>query len=290
LVEGKVSDKQTEESMETITDYIKGWVKFMGANSIGVTELKPYHLYSDMGRGDRYNSKPENKHKYAVAITMEMNYDLTNQAPKSLAIFEAVRRYFDVGNATVLIADFIRQLGYPARAHIDGNYHVVCPLVARDAGLGEIGRMGVLMTPELGPRIRIGVITTDMPLSLSVRKYDSTMIDFCNLCKKCAVVCPSQAISHEDREEIDGVIRWQINSEKCFTYMNKVGTDCAKCMASCPYSHRDIFYSHRGMNFLLRNSALFRRIAPFLEDAKYGKKPKTPEKISWDIIKKRNIK
>ncbi|MFQ6103859.1 MAG: hypothetical protein ACE5OP_06150 [Candidatus Glassbacteria bacterium] len=52
----------------------------------------------------------------------------------------------------------IRNLGYPARTHIDGNYRVVCPLVARDAGIGEIGRMGLLMTPRLGPRVRIAVV------------------------------------------------------------------------------------------------------------------------------------
>ena len=45
----------------------------------------------------------------------------------------------------------IRRLGYPARAHIDGNYRVIAPLVARDAGLGEIGRMGLLMTPRSRP-------------------------------------------------------------------------------------------------------------------------------------------
>ena len=47
-----------------------------------------------------------------------------------------------------------------ARAHIDGNYQVIAPLVARDAGLGTIGRMGLLMTPELGPRVRLAVVTT----------------------------------------------------------------------------------------------------------------------------------
>lgn len=62
------------------------------------------------------------------------------------------------------LAEFMRSIGYPARAHIDGSYRVVCPLVARDAGLGEIGRMGLLMTPELGPRVRIAVVTTDLPL------------------------------------------------------------------------------------------------------------------------------
>ncbi|MCK5672804.1 MAG: 4Fe-4S dicluster domain-containing protein [Spirochaetales bacterium] len=290
MVEGQVADNKTEQPMETVTNYLKGWAEFMGAHSFGITELKPYHLYSVLGRSDRYNTTPENNYKYAIAITVEMNYDMINQAPGSKTIFESARKYFEVGNIAVIISDYIRKLGYPARAHIDGNYHVVCPLVARDAGLGEIGRMGILMTPHLGPRVRVAVITTDMPLILSKRKYDSTIIDFCNICKKCSVTCPSQAISHEDRENIYDVIRWQIDSEKCYTYMGKTGTDCGKCMAACPYSHRDILFSHKAMNFLIRNSSLFRKIAPTLDDALYGRRPKALKNVSWKIINKRSRK
>ena len=51
-----------------------------------------------------------------------------------------------VRNRVVQLGYLIRSLAYPARTHIDGNYRVIAPLVARDAGLGEIGRMGLLMT------------------------------------------------------------------------------------------------------------------------------------------------
>ena len=34
------------------------------------------------------------------------------------------------------VAKYLRELGYSARAHIDGNYRVIAPLVARAAGLG----------------------------------------------------------------------------------------------------------------------------------------------------------
>ena len=117
----------------------------------------------------------------------------------------------------------------------DGNYRVIAPLVARDAGLGELGRMGLLMTPELGPRVRLGVVTTDLPLVADQAVRDPSVIDFCTNCKKCAEVCPSRAISFGDKEEVDGVLRWQIDSEACFTFWCKVGTDCARCMSVCPY-------------------------------------------------------
>ena len=63
---------------------------------------------------------------------------------------------------------------------------MIAPLVARDAGLGEIGRMGLLMTPRLGPRVRLGVVTTDLPLAPNEAGDDLSVLDFCTRCKKCA--------------------------------------------------------------------------------------------------------
>ncbi|MEJ2722890.1 MAG: 4Fe-4S dicluster domain-containing protein [bacterium] len=178
------------------------------------------------------------------------------------------------------MANFIRHLGYRARAHIDGNYRVVCPLVARDAGLGEIGRMGLLMTPELGPRVRISVVTTDIPLVPDSRRRDPAMIDFCARCKKCANVCPSKAIPFGDRQVIDGARRWQIDQEKCFTYWCVVGTDCSRCMKVCPYSHPDALL-HNVVRWGVRRSALFRRLAVVLDDLFYGKNPAPAHVPDW---------
>ncbi len=159
-----------------------------------------------------------------------------------------------------------------ARAHIDGNYEVVCPLVARDAGLGEIGRMGLLMTPKLGPRVRIGVVTTNLPLNIDNPLNDYSMIDFCIKCKKCADSCPSQAISFDNMQEVDGVKRWQINQETCFSLWCSLGTDCGRCMSVCPFSHPDNLM-HNLVRAGIKNSSLFRTLALKLDDTIYGRKP-----------------
>jgi epoxyqueuosine reductase QueG len=54
-----------------------------------------------------------------------------------------------------------------------------------DAGLGEMGRFGYLITKELGPRVRLFAVTTDMPL-VADRPVDIGVEDFCSFCKKCA--------------------------------------------------------------------------------------------------------
>ena len=99
------------------------------------------------------------------------------------------------------------------------------------------------------------------------------MIDFCKSCKKCAEVCPSRAISFDDRREIEGVLRWQIDQQACFTYWTKAGTDCARCMSVCPYSHPDTPL-HRMVRHGIRHSPGFRKLAVGMDDFIYGRKPK----------------
>jgi reductive dehalogenase len=280
LVARDCEEEQIEFDPAEITGFIKSWASHLGAVSVGVTELRDYHYYSVVGRGDDYGKEVTPEHRYGIALTVEMDKEMIDAAPFGPTVMESGQQYLTSGTIAVQVAEFIRNLGYPARAHIDGNYRVVCPLVARDAGLGEIGRMGLLMTPSLGPRVRIAVVTTDLPLELDERRYDSSMIDFCILCKKCADACPSEAIPFDDRVEVGGVRRWRIDSEACFTFWCVVGTDCARCVKVCPYSHPDTLL-HSIVRAGTRNSALFRRAALAMDDLFYGRKPAPAAFPDW---------
>jgi reductive dehalogenase len=275
VVEGAPASEVVPSDPARVTEFIKRWVRKMGAVSVGVTQLRDYHLYTVIGRGEQYGQPVALTHDYAVALTVEMDKEMVDRAPMGPIVMESARQYLDSGAMAVQVAEFIRNLGYEARAHIDGNYRVLCPLVARDAGLGEIGRMGLLMTPELGPRVRIAVVTTDLPLVTDERRCDPTMVDFCVRCSKCADACPSDAIPVHDRVEIDGVERWRIDSEACFTLWCKMGTDCGRCMSVCPYSHPNNLL-HNLVRGGVRNSSLFRRLAIWMDDVFYGKPPPSP--------------
>lgn len=263
------STKKTHSNEEDLTKFLKGWLLKLGAHSVGVTKLKPTHLYSHKGRGERYGEAINNHHSHAIAFTVEMDHQMMKSAPKGPVIMESTQQYLNSGIMALQVAQFLADKGFQARAHIDGNYEVVCPLVASDAGLGEVGRMGVLMTPKLGPRVRLAVITTDAPLALEKETFDATTIDFCNICKKCAQSCPSQSIPHDARKKINNALRWQINSESCFTYWTTIGTDCGKCMQVCPYSHPNNKL-HNFVRWGIRNNWIFRRLALKFDDIFYG--------------------
>ncbi|MDX2443582.1 MAG: reductive dehalogenase domain-containing protein [Bacteroidales bacterium] len=279
-IDGPANEIKQDILPGKLSSFIKNWTKHLGALDVGITLLEDYHLYSYRGRNHNYGNVVQKEHKYAIAFTVEMSKEMMDTAPKGPTVMESARKYMDAGVIAVQLAWFIRNLGYEARAHLDGNYEVVCPLVARDAGLGDIGRMGLLMTPNLGPRVRIGVVTCNIKLEADKRKTDLSMLDFCERCKKCAVVCPSKSISFSKRENIDGVKRWQINQVSCYDYWCTAGTDCGKCVSVCPYSHPGNFL-HKIVRKGIKNSFLFRKMAVPLDDLFYGKKPKSKKIPGW---------
>jgi reductive dehalogenase len=255
------------------TARLKRLARNLGAVGAGVAELEPAHIYTHIGRGTgTWGDEITLDHRWALAFTVEMDHRAVAHAPEAPVVAESARQYVESAKIAVQVAAVIRDHGWPARAHIDGNYRVIAPLVARAAGLGEIGRMGLLMTPRLGPRVRIGVVTTDLPLTPDPPGEDLTVLDFCTICSKCATNCPVGAIPHGPRTREPEGRRWIIDDETCYRYWNAVGTDCATCMKVCPYSHPDNLM-HNLVRKAIRLSPGTRNLMLRADDVMYGRRP-----------------
>jgi ferredoxin len=283
-VDGRVSEDRLASDPPRMTEYVKSLALYFGARTVGVAELRPYHVYSHIGRDfGRYGEPIPFEPGHAVAFTVEMDGRMVRAAPNAPAVMESGRQYVEAARIAVQLAAAVRNMGYPARAHIDGSYRVIAPLVARDAGLGEIGRMGLLITPRLGPRVRLGVVTTSLELVADRPTRDTTVLDFCERCRKCADNCPARAIPGGGRTEITGALRWRIDGDACFRYWNVTGTDCARCMSVCPYSHPDNVV-HNVIRWGIRRSGLFRRAAVRLDDVFYGRRPAPRPGPDWTSL------
>ncbi len=281
-VDGPVAPEAVAADPAAMARTLKDLAAYHGARSAGICALQPYHVYSRIGRGTGdYGAPVTLDHTFALAFTVEMDHAMVAAAPRMATVMESARQYAEAAQIAVVLAAAIRALGHPARAHIDGNYRVIAPLVARDAGLGEIGRMGLLMTPRLGPRVRLGVVTTSLPLAVDASGADPSVIDFCQICKKCAAVCPSRAIPSGERETYpDGSLRWKVDAERCYTYWTKIGTDCARCMAVCPYAHADSPF-HGLIRRGAARSGLFRRAVHGMDNFFYGRRPAPHPAPDW---------
>jgi reductive dehalogenase len=169
------------------------------------------------------------------------------------------------------LAEYIRRLGYPARAHHAMNYQVVVPPILLWAGLGEMCRIGeMVLNPFLGPRFKAAVVTTDMPLAID-KPIDFGLQDFCTKCMKCARECPSQAISYGDKEMYNGYERWILDVEKCTSMRvgNQHGAGCGTCIKVCPWNKPDTAL-HRLIGRVMQKVPFARRFAVWGDDLKEG--------------------
>lgn len=234
---------RVEGSPQYLTRLVKGAATRFGASLVGVARVHDSWIYSH-----EYNRKTEEHPRFdipadcrtAVVMAVEMDYE-TIRSESLVARSTAVGvGYSKMAYLANLTANFIRGLGY--RALPSGNDSVLSVPLAMAAGLGESSRMGLLVTPEFGPRVRLCKVFTDIPLvSDSYRPFG--VAEFCEDCKTCAEHCPSQAISHGPMtrhgmnvSNHSGALKWYNDHEKCLRYWASIRTDCNQCVRLCPFN------------------------------------------------------
>lgn len=269
---------------EDATERVKGYAKMLGASLVGVTEINPLWLYSRRGEifyenWEDWGKEIHVEDKYAVVFAEEMSFEMVGTGPHTPTAIESMHNYSKGAYIATQVAAFIANLGYSATANHLRHYDALMVPLAVDAGLGELSRMGYLITKEFGPRVRLGAVTTDLPL-IPDKPVDIGVEYFCSICKKCAVCCPSNSIPTGDREEVNGILRWKLNEQTCFAYWGKVGTDCNICMRVCPWSHPRTFPHRLIMAMIVRNS-FSRRVFSTMDDIFYGKRPKSKHGPKW---------
>jgi epoxyqueuosine reductase len=232
------------KSPELATEFVKEMAHRYGATLVGITKTNPNWLYSEAWRGcpqDYDFSKMPAHWEYAIVIGVPMEWDVVLSNPQFGTSIDAYDR---VSTAAIRLEGMIKFLGYPARAHTPlTDYDLIVPPHAVEAGLGEVGRTGFCLTPEVGGNCRMAVVTTNLPMIID-KPIDFGVARFCNKCKLCAQSCPSGAISLEDSPDglvIRGYEHWYINNGACYNYwqetMGPMG--CRLCVATCPYSRKD---------------------------------------------------
>ena len=266
-------DGPVQTPPEELTQRVKGFARYAGANLVGVAKLNRAYVYSHIGRSPgTWGEAITLDHEWAIAIACEMKHEMIRHAPHAATMTETAAQYLETAKVAMLVARYINALGYEARAHVDGNYRVLCTPIAADAGLGEVGRIGLLMTPQYGPRVRLSIVTTNMPMTPDKPVHFGVQ-DFCEICRKCARNCPSNSITSGAKGIYKGVEKWQNNQEKCYGYWCMQGTDCAICINVCPFSH-PATPLHNLVRWAVRRNRLARRLALWGDDLFYGRRPK----------------
>ncbi|MEW6708807.1 MAG: reductive dehalogenase domain-containing protein [Candidatus Riflebacteria bacterium] len=227
------SEKQLKMAPEKFSLHLHELLKFWGASHSGITEVSEREFYSTSRHG-----KELKKHlKNTIVFAVEMNRECINRAPYAEAMLATLEGYAEAARIGCKLSMHLKSLGFNTALNTVFDYQAPLVWLAATAGIGEIGRNTLLVTPDTGSRIRLGAVMTDAEL-----KFDGPiefgLKAFCNICGRCAENCPTRAVDRDFFSNAETLHdhQWQHDPVKCYQMWLKAKTDCGICISSCPFS------------------------------------------------------
>ena len=251
----KIGEPMPFKSKDHASKLIKKIAHLYGATVVGIAKLNPDWVWDRDVRGGKPGPFQVPKHwEYAIVVGVPHEWDQVLSNPAHGTSYDGYNR---ARNCSGRLTAFIKGLGYPARSHHPpAMYDLILPPVTVDAGVGELGRHGFVITPETGANIRTACVTTNLPMTVD-KPIEFGVKHFCRTCKICAELCPSGSISMADSEKgmvLRGYEHWFIDTSSCINYWFKAmgPLGCRLCLACCPYSRKGN-YAHKLSQIVDRN-------------------------------------
>ena len=217
-----------------------------GVDLWGVADLGPAAQFIVEQGGEAVAGYPR-----AFVMGIALPHAVVDQLPRrqDWAVKVAYRHQYDTVNRRLdLVASqvttLLQQQGFPAlpvpaSERVDSER--ICgvfshKLAAHLAGLGWIGRSCLLVTPQMGPRLRWVTVLTDAPLEPT----GASLADGCGACRECVDICPIGALTGEPfRADEPREVRYDAAAcDRYFREMSaeKRGSDvCGLCVYACPH-------------------------------------------------------
>ena len=225
--DGPVNKKRTEFSdLSAAANAIKTKARALGADDVGIARLTPTMI----------NNDSDLPHEFVICLIVGEDYAQTKDGPRAIET-EAMRTYQACAESSTKLAEYVRAMGHPAIAHHNGACEVQAIPAMYAAGLGELGKHGSLVHPELGASHRPGFVTTSMPLAVDTPNIFGVQ-DTCLHCNLCTNNCPGEAIPSQDFVLTEGVRRWITDVAKCYVYSRLRPQYFHICVDVCPYVHK----------------------------------------------------
>jgi ferredoxin len=219
--------QRLDPSPAEATALLDALARSYGAVLFGTARLGDACFYSVRGRGAEWGETVATPWRQGAVFAVAMRPAEIAAAPQPRESVEVVNGYARVALIGLVLARCIRGWGWNAACTMDGRADVILPVAARYAGLGSIGRSGLLLADKYGPCLRLGAVVTDLPLGPTPR-LPARAARLCASCDRCAQACPAGAIPAAAFKPID--------DDACFAQWQRLGTDCGICVAVCPHS------------------------------------------------------
>ncbi|MCY3411270.1 MAG: hypothetical protein INQ03_06475 [Candidatus Heimdallarchaeota archaeon] len=227
LIHNLTLEKKNCDPEAIITKIIEAWE----VKRYGYSVIKPEYLFKGAKLPEREN--------IAFVFAIPMSYDNMKSVPSLISATEILDAYRRVGEIVVEITKELRLSGIQASGHhplgdLHDFHHLLMPPFAMEAGLGEKGRTGLFIDHELGPLVRLGIVTLEANIETNV-PITKGITEFCKRCMYCVSRCPSKALddtSYQNYLKNNAEFSFKIQGEKCIKYFDR-NYACGRCVFHC---------------------------------------------------------
>lgn len=221
---GRARPEPSSESPtpEQLSRLIRAEAARLGLTAVGFAPYDPRYVYHEHAGELETGS--------VIICVLEEDYDSEQLVPSrehERMTFECYVSQFEM---TAELARFIHRLGYRAQPHDATGPMMYIPFAVQ-AGLGQMGYNGQLLTPGAGARVTLTAITTGATLAHD-EPVDFGIPGICAQCKVCVRRCPVGAIPATPAVH-RGVTKTKIKTERCLPVIGQAG-GCAVCAKACP--------------------------------------------------------
>jgi Pyruvate/2-oxoacid:ferredoxin oxidoreductase delta subunit len=213
-----------EPTGEDLTEAIKEKARELGFIEVGITYFD--HRYTFSSKKDHTTYYPN-----IICLAYEQDFEPTQTIPSVDAEIVHSSTYRTEGAAALELGNFIRSHGY--HAQVTGSGDSPGPYIPMfvEAGLGQLGACGYLLTPHVGNRCRLVSVTTDANVTHDA-PIDYGMHAFCQVCQVCVNRCPGRALMR-DKIWWRGLEKNKLYFKRCRPVMARY-LGCGICMKTCP--------------------------------------------------------
>ncbi|MGL4670001.1 MAG: hypothetical protein ACRCVG_05340 [Methanobacteriaceae archaeon] len=225
--------KQKNKSENYVsTNFIEDFEKL--AKKLDVIKIGYYQIDSEF-----FNNNL--KHRNIIILILKMNEDIIELGPSKKAkelnknLYSEIRQKLDILSEFLNKKSLETEIAYPNEKLIDLSY------LAQEAGLGQIGKNGLLIIPEVGSKIKIGaILTSNENLPFSTTNKHKWILDYCKNCEECIKSCDSNSLiiseNNNNNNNSNGNnsnnIKASLDVEACIG--SKEG--CSYCIKKCPFN------------------------------------------------------
>ncbi|CAI8032708.1 3-chloro-4-hydroxyphenylacetate reductive dehalogenase [Geodia barretti] len=216
-------DPTVEPTGGDVSQDIKDKAKDLGFLEVGITYYDYRYTYQ--------SKKDYVKFPHVICLAYEQDFEPTQTIPSIDAEIVHSSTYRTEGAAALELAAYINSIGYHAQIQSPtDNTGPYIPMFV-EAGLGQLGACGYLLTPSEGSRCRLIMITTDANVSYD-KPVDYGIHAFCQVCQVCVNRCPGRALMR-DKIWWRGLEKNKLYFKRCRPIMARY-LGCGICMKVCP--------------------------------------------------------